>query len=324
MHAHQPHIQTGTIDPVAAGKVGATVLSDGLTIHGWTIQTRKAPIVGERDIDAYRAKLNNVLSLPEQLFGHSRVTLTHAPTGLVIDFNAFDALHGWQEEGLPPLQVKVASSWQQARQQEIAMQNAVKLEWDWTFTTPYAGSLSQTDAHGYADSEPTTVAHPGHHPAPLPVNPTWDPYQGPGWEETTLQIDRGLLMERDPILFYDEVPLYESDLDDNGAVQLTVKLRVMPKCWLVLVRFWLRVDGVLVRLREARLFCRYDSPEHAHQIVREVKHFEGTFKELRAAGAPGEVGSAYGTADSTSEVFAAIAPTGMRCLKIQQLSLQPH
>ena len=23
-------------------------------------------------------------------------------------------------------------------------------------------------------------------------------------------------MERDPILFFDEVPLYESDLDDNG------------------------------------------------------------------------------------------------------------
>jgi type 2A phosphatase activator TIP41 len=31
------------------------------------------------------------------------------------------------------------------------------------------------------------------------------------------QIDRSLLMERDPILFFDEVILYESDLDDNGG-----------------------------------------------------------------------------------------------------------
>jgi hypothetical protein len=31
----------------------------------------------------------------------------------------------------------------------------------------------------------------------------------------------------------------------------------MRRCWLVLLRFFLRVDGSLVRLREARLFCRW-------------------------------------------------------------------
>ena len=29
----------------------------------------------------------------------------------------------------------------------------------------------------------------------------------------------------------------------------------MPSCWYVLMRFFLRVDGTLVRLRDARLFC---------------------------------------------------------------------
>jgi hypothetical protein len=28
------------------------------------------------------------------------------------------------------------------------------------------------------------------------------------------------------------------------------QVRVMPRCWYVLVRFWLRVDRVMVRLRE--------------------------------------------------------------------------
>ena len=37
-------------------------------------------------------------------------------------------------------------------------------------------------------------------------------------------MDRSLLMARDPILFFDEVPLYESELDDNGASQLAVKV----------------------------------------------------------------------------------------------------
>lgn len=55
---------------------------------------------------------------------------------------------------------------------------------------------------------------------------------------------------------FSQVLLYESDLDDNGVVQMSVKLRVMGKAWYVLLRFWLRVDSVMVRLREVRLFCR--------------------------------------------------------------------
>ena len=46
----------------------------------------------------------------------------------------------------------------------------------------------------------------------------------PCWKETTQRIDKGMLMARDPILFYAEVPLYVSELDDNGVSQLTVKV----------------------------------------------------------------------------------------------------
>lgn len=45
------------------------------------------------------------------------------------------------------------------------------------------------------------------------------------WQETTDKMDRGMLTARDPILFFDEVPLYESELDDNGVSQLRVKVR---------------------------------------------------------------------------------------------------
>ena len=44
------------------------------------------------------------------------------------------------------------------------------------------------------------------------------------WRSSTQQIDRSALMTRDPILFYDEVPLHMSELDDNGLSQLTVKV----------------------------------------------------------------------------------------------------
>ena len=42
---------------------------------------------------------------------------------------------------------------------------------------------------------------------------------------TEERVDRGLLMERDPILFYDEMTLYESELDDNGEMSMSLKVR---------------------------------------------------------------------------------------------------
>lgn len=57
----------------------------------------------------------------------------------------------------------------------------------------------------------------------------------------------------------------------------------MPKCWFVLLRFWLRVDHLLVRLYETRYLCDFCRPE---QLVREIRCCEGTFEELHSAGAP--------------------------------------
>ena len=69
-------------------------------------------------------------------------------------------------------------------------------------------------------------------------------------------------------------------------IRQRLQVRVMPRCWLVLLRFWLRVDRVLVRLRETRYFC--DTAAAPATVLREVKHSEGTFAELRAGGAPPE------------------------------------
>ena len=51
-----------------------------------------------------------------------------------------------------------------------------------------------------------------------------------------MRIDRAMLTERDPIQLYDELTLYESELDDNGESSVTIKVRVMPTCWFVLMR----------------------------------------------------------------------------------------
>lgn len=62
----------------------------------------------------------------------------------------------------------------------------------------------------------------------------------------------------------------------------------MPKCWFVLLRFWLRVDGVLVRLWETRVCACFHPESGSLDVTRELRRSEGTFEELRKSGAPAE------------------------------------
>lgn len=57
----------------------------------------------------------------------------------------------------------------------------------------------------------------------------------------------------------------------------------MPKCWFVLLRFWLRVDDTILKIRETRYYCEEGD---SATVWRETKHVEGTFKELAKGGAP--------------------------------------
>jgi len=63
----------------------------------------------------------------------------------------------------------------------------------------------------------------------------------------------------DPILFYDEVDLYEDELGDNGMSLLSLKLRVMPERLLVLSRFFLRLDDVIFRVRDTRIYVEFST-----------------------------------------------------------------
>ena len=177
--------------------------------------------------------------------------------------------------------------------------HAKQLEYDWTFTPDY--SCSTTTASTTPSAE---------------------------WEATGDQMDRTLLTSRDPILFFEELPLYESELEDTGTSCLTVKVRVMPRCWYVLLRFFLRVDGVLVRLRETRLFCKFStsnngggaSEEEKVEVLREIKYQEGSFDELTAGGAPPE-GAAYADGEAAAVVLQAVAPVGVKKYCMEKLTI---
>jgi type 2A phosphatase activator TIP41 len=115
---------------------------------------------------------------------------------------------------------------------------------DWSYSTDYAGSTSP---------EPTFK----HSEKPIPI---------------------ALLTRPDPILFFDEVMLYEDELADNGIAMLSGKIRVMPERLLLLLRFFLRLDGVVCRIRDTRVFVEFKTGE----VIREYTAREEKYDTIKS------------------------------------------
>ena len=151
--------------------------------------------------------------------------------------------------------------------------------YDWTFSSPYAGTIGcpQID-------NPTDILGKG---CDVNNRGLWKPLQ-------QSHIPFHLLQDTSqPILLYDDIHLYEDDLHDNGDVSLNIKVRVMPRCWYVLQRLFVRVDRVCVKCREVRYFCMFDDSSSSssggsnevdnaqvNTIYRDVVWREAAWEEL--------------------------------------------
>ena len=226
-----------------------TELEAATTTHvqgTFAISTRKLPILKSAPIDAMTERLG--IPIPEMIFGDNLVSITHQPTGWSIQFNAEDALDRVDKTGEKMLRVAYAGEWSSSREKTSAGISEVVKPFDWSYTTDYCG----TEKAGAKD----TKLHGDQHTPDIPIE---------------------LLKRRDPILFADEVVLYESELDDNGISIVSVKLRVMEHRMLLLCRMFMRLDNVLVRVRDTRVYVDFDKEE----VIREYTEREGKFEDVK-------------------------------------------
>jgi len=82
----------------------------------------------------------------------------------------------------------------------------------------------------------------------------------------------------DRILFYDDVSLFEDELHDHGDSTLHVRIRVMPHSFFILARLFVRVDNVLFRIFDVRVYHAFGSDS----VVRECSGLEADYDEVKA------------------------------------------
>ena len=134
------------------------------------------------------------------------------------------------------------------RQDQHESINRVVKPFDWSYTTDFKGTVSSE----------SRLFQPSEKPIPLE-----------------------LLKRPDPILFFDDVMLYEDEMADNGITMLSCKIRVMPDRLLLLCRYFMRLDNVLFRVCDTRVYVEfatgevlreYGAKEEAYELVKEVSH----------------------------------------------------
>ncbi|TDH72356.1 hypothetical protein CCR75_008774 [Bremia lactucae] len=241
------------------------VENKGIRLHDWIIGSNKTHIT---PIDTL-AKLGEAAKLtpPEMVFGKNQLLMFHEPSGVCYNFLAVEALKGAHFSPMSD-----AGKRNEAKQQlkvSIAKQNTIKdnvkeldISYDWTYTTDYKGSLQ----HLIKSKDPSYMFL--RNDEDVLVEVTHD------------RINIEKLKEREPILWFDEVTLYEDELHDHGASAMTVKVRVMPSGFFVLSRYWLRLDHVVLRLHETRIHHLFGT----NYLLREYKRKEEQFDTLFARG----------------------------------------
>jgi len=212
--------------------------------EGFKITTQKLPISKAGPIEDMTSKLG--ISPPEMIFGDNFVTIEHEASGWGIAFNSFDALDRVDKSGTTMLKVAYSKEWQKARENSHEGIKEVIKPFDWSYSTDYKGSLYPTAKQ---------------------------------FEASAKEIPIELLKRPDPILFFDDVMLYEDELADNGVSMLSCKIRVMPARLLLLARFFMRLDNVLFRLRDTRIYVDFESLE----VIREYQSKELEYEKVRQA-----------------------------------------
>ena len=283
--------------------------------EGWEFYVSKLPMFNTKELDQI-SDVIPTQTLPDILFGYNRMYFVNKKRNFLYEFSPIDSLSlsafanqqvrlhpderkETTEEGketqskeeckeeiksysedpeftkinyidLRPERVEVrqAEKWKDRDTSKIEDYKELEIISDWTYSTPYKGTLQ------FLDKNLERIKNE----FGLEIKPLDEVENSCITVERTedeIPVDR--LTPSNKIIHYFEIELFEDELDDCGQTSSKVRFRIMKDCFYALVRYYLRVDGVVVRILDTRIFHDFST----NYIIREFWHKESTYAELR-------------------------------------------
>ncbi|KAF6200250.1 hypothetical protein GE061_006553 [Apolygus lucorum] len=203
------------------------------TFNDWTVRCRVSHILPSKCSSSCRenelcifcryTKQLDVPHLPEMVFPFNVLELEHK-SGCQVQFTAFEALKLVKKENFN-VKIACSESWKKSREDSGIVEQKAG-DFDWTFRTDYNGTYN-----GWSN----------------------------GRQVSDTGIDLEVLKKREQILLYKDLMLFEDELHDNGVAVCNVRMRVMPSGFFVLLRYFLRIDGVLIAANDTRIYHEFST-----------------------------------------------------------------
>ncbi len=272
-------------------KIGQpAIVTEDYDQNGWKFIFKKSGILPSKEIDHLADELN-LQGIPDVIYGNSNAQLVFEGKNFVYEISPKDSLSfiniakqkAKHQENFdktfdtetinvltPELKIKQAEFWKNKKVAEGTEIKTLEKISDWTYSTPYKGTAKQFKASETANQDITTGIE----------NLSLNPKQEISIEKTEEEIPLNNLTANNPIKWFNEFLLFEDELGDCGLSQSTFRFRVMGDCFFGLVRHYLRVDDVCVRIYDTRLYHDFGK----NYILREFTVRENTFDELKHKG----------------------------------------
>ena len=136
-----------------AAAAGRLNLADSIEHEGWKVHAPHGPILSNDEVDEWEAEL---FALPEQTFGSTRLQIDHAASGFRVELNARDALRACM--GQPAsAELPFADKWKGKAGTVTPEFGPIKKQdyrYDWTYATPYNGTVTAQQPGEQAPIEP--------------------------------------------------------------------------------------------------------------------------------------------------------------------------
>ncbi|QSL64745.1 hypothetical protein MERGE_002047 [Pneumocystis wakefieldiae] len=238
--------------------------------HIQFVVSTKDSILTSQEIHQYSIRLG--IPIPEMTFGRNSVEIKHS-SGWKLIFTAYDALQGVDKSGKEAIQVSYAKEWIKNRANKeiraVKVSNPVSL---------MIGHLRQSIGALYLMRavKNKTLATKEEEKDQAKDTDDVDKVVVPVFVLSDEAIPLDKLKRRDPILFFEEVILYEDELSDNGMSLLSIKVRVMPERLLLLQRFFMRLDNVIFRIRDTRIYIEFSTGK----VLREYIEKEASYHKV--------------------------------------------
>jgi len=232
---------------------------------GWDFYSHTENMLNSKDLDILiKNKEENGLyisHLPEIFYGFNRLFLINESCNFCYEFNPLQMLsltnNNIRQKSLKEKEIYYIPT--QAKS-KYSKTDDIKNEMDWSFSSPYMGHITSIN------------------------NCMMNKYYLQAKETKKFKIEKSNMIfpeiKVENVLNYNQVQFFEDELGDIGLSEGKIGFGVMNQCFLGLMRCYLRVDNMLVRNIDTKIYHKFGEK----YIIRNFTVREKTYDELKNNG----------------------------------------